>query len=104
MLDYDVFIREEGKNNDTQVTLLGLSTCGFCKRAVRWLKEQEVSFQYSYIDKIDKEVKEKIKSEIRERFDIKLLYPILIVEEKKTVTGFTPEKYRKALNRETEES
>ena len=103
MLDYDVFIQEDGKNNRARVTLLGLSTCGFCKRAVRWLKEQEIVFQYSYIDKIDREVKEKMKAEVREKFDIKLLYPILIVDEEEAVTGFTPDKYRNALKRGTEE-
>ena len=104
MLNYDVFIREDGTKNDKKVTLLGLSTCGFCKRAVRWLQEQEVAFQYVYIDKIDREIKEKIKEEVRETFDTKLLYPILIVDEEETVTGFTPEKYRTVLKMGTEEN
>ena len=97
MFEYMNFTGEKGKNGEKDLKVLALSTCGFCKRAIRFLKENDFSFKSIYIDKIEPDIKLRAKEEFWKAFDTKILYPVLIIDEKEVITGFTSDKYRKAL-------
>ena len=97
MFEYVSFTEEEGKNTEKDLKVLALSTCGFCKRAIRFLKENDIAFKSIYLDKIDPDIKLRVKEEFQKAFDTKVLYPVLIIDEEEVITGFTSDKYRKAL-------
>lgn len=78
----------EGPAKEHNLTLLALSTCGFCKSAMRFLNEKELTYSYIHVDKMDSALKEQLKEEFRSKFTERLLYPILIVDEKEVLTGF----------------
>jgi len=89
--------RVEGPLKDRKLTLLALSTCGFCKNAIRFLNDKGLSYAYIYVDTMDPDLKERLKEEFRSAFPDRLLYPVLIVDEKTVLTGFIEADWRKTL-------
>jgi len=97
MFEYIKFDQEKGDNKEKDVVLLALSTCGFCKRAIAFLKKNRIAFRRVYIDKLDPEIKQQLKDDFQKKFHFKMIYPLLILDEKETVTGFTTEKYKNSF-------
>ena len=55
------FEYEEGKKPPRELTLFALSTCGFCKSALRFLRRNQVAFKYLYLDKLELDTKKEVK-------------------------------------------
>jgi glutaredoxin len=88
MFDYINFETQEGENRERKITLLGLTTCSFCKRAKSFLDENKLGYDYLFLDKIDPEMKKRMKNEFSERYGKRLSYPTLIMENGELLTGF----------------
>ena len=88
MYDDIKFIEEDGKIATNELTVFALSTCGFCRRAMNFLRENEVKFRYVYIDKIDYEKKSKLKKELQEKFNKRVAFPFLVCNDEKAIVGF----------------
>lgn len=97
MIDSIEFTHEEGSRKQHSVVVYALSTCGFCKRALGFLKNNDVDFQYVYVDNLPADVKTSVKQELRERYQIRELFPTLIVDDSKATTGFDPEEWQRQL-------
>jgi ferredoxin-thioredoxin reductase catalytic subunit/glutaredoxin len=93
--------REEGIDIGKDLVMIALSTCGFCKRAIRFLRDNNIAFRYVYFDYLDSETKEKIKKELSNNFDEKLAFPFLIIDDRESMVGFNEEKYRDKLGLKT---
>jgi len=52
-------------NEHPQVKMYTISTCGFCKAAKAFLKEQGISFEFVDIDLLDREEKRRVLREAR---------------------------------------
>ncbi len=87
------FIQESGNTTGHEVTVYALSTCGFCKRALSYLKEKNVSFRYVYVDTLPQELRQELKTTLKDTFQRSLLYPYLVVDGNQVVTGFVKEKW-----------
>lgn len=87
----------DGPSADRKLVLLALSTCGFCKRAIRFLNDNGFSYSYIYVDKMEPEVKEQLKEEFRGSFTERLLYPALIINETEVLTGFIEADWKNSL-------
>ena len=74
-------IRVPGKNNKHKVLLYAISTCAWCKRAKKFLTENNIEYEYVDIDLCSKEDREKIREAILGRGG-RLSYPIVIVSSK----------------------
>lgn len=85
-----------GKNNKHRVLMYALSTCVWCKRAKRFLQENEIEYEYVDVDLHGKEEQGEIRSDILERGG-RLDYPTIIVDDKILITGFKEDKMREAL-------
>ncbi|HQO39707.1 MAG TPA: glutaredoxin family protein, partial [Spirochaetota bacterium] len=59
------FTYEEGKSKAGDVTVYALSTCAFCKKALKFLRENSISFRYVYVDELDYESREELKARLR---------------------------------------
>lgn len=79
----------DGENHRPQLTLYALSTCAFCEKAQDYLKQRSFSYDYIFLDTIDPEVKRAVKGELKENFGINAVFPILVIDEEKAITGFT---------------
>ncbi|TFG58979.1 MAG: glutaredoxin [Spirochaetales bacterium] len=88
MFDRFFLTQVDGTIKDHNLTLLALSTCGFCKSAMRFLNEKGIAYSYTFVDKMEPKLKEELKEEFRNKFNERLLYPILIKDDKEVLTGF----------------
>ncbi len=84
---------EEGKNNKQDLCLYALSTCGHCKRAMKYLKDNEIAFKWVYIDRIPLERKKKLKGDLKVKFDHRIAFPFLVVNQEKSIVGFMQNDY-----------
>ena len=91
------FVREDGSQGDLNLKLYALSTCGFCKRAIEFLKARKIQFQYIYLDKIDVDKKREIKADLKQKYKNLPVFPVLTVRDEQAVSGFREEEYRKVL-------
>lgn len=90
----------EGKNNQRNVTIFTLSTCMWCKKCKRWLKDHDVEYRYVDVDKIQYSQKSEIIDYLREKYDNRISYPYMVLDGgDKTVVGYSPNKYEKALGK-----
>ncbi len=99
-LEYD---RREGNTNGRKLTVFSLSTCGFCKRALSFLDKHGFSYRFIHLDQIEPERKRQVKDVLRTRFNISPIFPVLVVDDKRALTGFTEMQWRKELQLPTEE-
>lgn len=97
MIDKLEFTREEGSNKAHALTVYALSTCGFCKKAINFLKENDIAFQYIYLDKINPMVKQTVKSELKQKYESLPVFPILVIDDERAVSGFSEEKWKDIL-------
>ena len=91
------FIEEDGKIATNELTVFALSTCGFCRRGLNFLRENEVKFRYVYIDKIDFEIKSKLKKDLQEKFNKRIAFPFLVCNDDKACVGFVESEWREFI-------
>ena len=89
-------IKVLGRNNKHRVLMYAISTCGWCKRAKKFLIDNEIEYEYVDIDLCSKEEREKIRSDILSRGG-RLSYPTIIVDDTILITSFQEDKVREAL-------
>ena len=91
------YTRKNGGKQDYDLTVFTLSTCGFCKRALAFLESHGFAYRFIHLDTIAPETKRQVKETLRERFNITPIFPILVVDGKRALTGFTEPQWRKVL-------
>jgi glutaredoxin-like protein NrdH len=89
------FINETGSVNKGDVRVYALSTCAFCKKALQFLKVNSINFSYIYVDELDPKIKQKIKSELKEKFNRDVGFPFLVLNGTSVTVGFTEDVYKK---------
>lgn len=82
------------------MTVFSLSTCAFCRRAIEFLKNNDVQFKFVHLDLIDVDTKRSVKRELSERFDNIVVFPILVVDDQKAYSGFTESVWARAVDLE----
>ncbi|MBI9107506.1 MAG: glutaredoxin [Spirochaetales bacterium] len=97
MMDTSIFTRFEGSKSDKDLVFLGLSTCGFCKRAKAFLEEEDYAFSFVDIDKLDRDVRMSLKDDVKKRFTPDILYPMLIIDDADFLTGFKKDHWLEKL-------
>ena len=79
--------------------LYALSTCGFCKRALAFLRENSIDFLYTFVDKLEKKVVGDLREELMKKSDSQhVAYPFLISDDEKFLVGFDEEEYKAFFN------
>jgi glutaredoxin-like protein NrdH len=85
-----------GVNNKHKVMFYGLSTCVWCRRTRRFLEESGVAFDFVYLDLIEGEEREQVKSEVRQ-WNPSVSFPTLVINDSQAVIGFRTEQIAEAL-------
>ena len=88
------FTHEKGKNKPHEITVYALSTCGFCKRALAFLRENDIEFRFIYVDKQSPEIRIRIKKDLRDNFEERLGFPYVILNSKEAMVGFREEVWK----------
>jgi len=89
-------INVPGKNNKHKVLIYAISTCAWCKRAKKFLKDNSIQFEYVDVDLCTREDQEKVRDDILSRGG-RLSYPTIIVDNRILITGFQEDKIKEAL-------
>ncbi len=82
------FTHVQGKNEGKKLIMISLTTCGFCKKAMQFLNDNDFSFSFIYLDKVDPTEKKLLRSYVSKTFDAAITYPFLIIDNKKWISGF----------------
>jgi glutaredoxin-like protein NrdH len=88
MSDSVAFTHEEGRRKGRETTVYALSTCGFCKRGLQFLRDNSVDFSFVYVDDLPLETKNRIKQELRERFKKDVSFPFVVLDGEEALVGF----------------
>ena len=90
------YIKVPGKYKKHKVLIYAISTCIWCKRAKKFLRDQDIEYKYVDIDQCNVEDRSKIKNDILARGG-QLVYPTIIIDDKILINNFRIDKIRDAL-------
>jgi glutaredoxin-like protein NrdH len=85
-----------GTKNKHKVLLYAISTCGWCRRAKNYLKDNNVEYEYVDIDLCNTEDRNEIMNDIIGRGG-RLAYPTVVIDGKHLLTGPSPEQLAEVL-------
>jgi glutaredoxin len=86
----------EGSNKEHEVLLYAVSTCAWCKKAKKFLKDQNIEFQYVDVDLCNTEDRKEIYDDLARR-GRRPSFPTIIVDDETVITGFHEDQLREAL-------
>jgi glutaredoxin len=89
-------IHVSGKNKTHKVLMYAISTCAWCKMTKKFLKDNDIEYEYVDVDLANEGDHEKIADDIKKR-GASPSYPTLIVDDKTVITGFRKDKIKEAL-------
>lgn len=98
MIDKLEFSEYEGSVEKQDLALYALSTCAFCKKAIKFLQDHDIKFRYIYLDTINTMVKRTVKSELKTRYASLPVFPVLVIDDEEAVSGFSEEKWKEILD------
>lgn len=97
MFDYLTYTEVEGSDRRHDVEVYALSTCGFCKRALSFLKEKGIAYRYVHVDQVPVETKNRAKQELADKFKEHISFPFAVIDGTSTLVGFIEPDWRKTL-------
>jgi glutaredoxin len=86
----------QGSKNEHQIMFYGLSTCIWCKRTRQFLENQDVSFDFVYVDLFHGQERQELVGEIRQ-WNPAVSFPTIVVDNKQCVVGYKPDELKEAL-------
>ena len=89
--------RVPGKNRKHKVLLYTLSTCGWCKLAKKFCRDNEIEFEYIDVDLCSQEERAEIRKDVQRRGG-RFTYPIIIIDDQTLISGFHKDRLTEVLN------
>lgn len=86
-----------GKNNKHDIVFFGLTSCGFCKKALTFLDSHDADYRYIFVDTITIDEKVELKKNFMDQFGTKMLFPSAVIDDKKILTGFIKPSWESSL-------
>ena len=78
-----------------KIHLYTLSTCGWCKRAKRFLEEHKVDAQITDVDLLEGEEKEEARAEVA-KHNPRRSYPTLVIDDQ-VIVGYDEDRMKELL-------
>ncbi len=89
-------VKVVGTNNHHKVFLYTLSTCSWCRLTKKFLKENNIEYEYVDVDLASEESREEVRREAI-RSGGGLTYPLIIIDNKRRISGFRKDEIKAAL-------
>jgi glutaredoxin len=89
-------VKVSGKNSKHKVLVYAISTCAWCKQTKKFLKDNNIEYEYLDVDLCDDEDREKVRKDIISKGG-RLSYPAIIIDDKTLINGFHTDKIQEAL-------
>jgi len=91
------YTTESGSVSAHTVVVYALSTCGFCKQALNWLREKNVTFSFIYLDQIEFAKKEEVKKRLFDEHQKRILFPFAIIDNTTVLAGFNKQDWEEKI-------
>ncbi|MBN1485138.1 MAG: glutaredoxin family protein [Chloroflexia bacterium] len=85
-----------GRKDQHQVLLYALSTCIWCRRTRQLLEDEDVAFDYVYVDLVEGTEREQVMTEVRQ-YNSRGSMPTIVVDQEQVIVGYKPERIREVL-------
>jgi len=85
-----------GSHNERPVQFYGLSTCVWCKRTRQFLEDNDVAFNFVYVDLLKGQDRQEAIETVRE-WNRATSFPTVIVNEERVIVGYKPDEIKEAL-------
>jgi glutaredoxin-like protein NrdH len=79
-----------------KVMLYALSTCGWCKKTRQFLDDNDVEYDFVYVDLLKGEEKEEVLAKVRQ-WNPRASFPTVVVDDAECVVGFKEDRLRELL-------
>lgn len=79
-----------------KVKLFALSTCGWCKRAKRFLNEHNVEYDFTDVDLLTGAEKDRCMQELQ-KWNPRRNFPTIVIDDEVVIVGYKEDQLRKAL-------
>jgi glutaredoxin len=79
-----------------KVVLYALSTCGWCKKAKRFLDDNDVEYELTYVDLLKGEKKDQALVQIK-KWNPRRSFPTIVIDDKEGIRGFKEARLREVL-------
>ncbi len=86
----------QGTHDKHQTIFYGLSTCVWCRRTRKFLEDQQVQFDYVYIDKLEGQERAEAIEQVR-NWNAAVSFPTVVIGDSVCVVGYKPEKLKEVL-------
>ncbi len=79
-----------------KVMLYALSTCGWCKKTKNFLDDNNVEYEYEYVDLLKGAERENIMQEVQ-KWNPRRSFPTVVVDDKDVIVGFKVDDLKETL-------
>jgi glutaredoxin len=86
----------EGTNNAHKVMLFALSTCGWCRRTRQFFEDNDIAYDYIYVDLLTGDPRREVLEELK-KWTSRRAFPTVVIDEDQVLVGLDEDKLRKAL-------
>lgn len=93
----EMFESVNGSIDAGDIMIFALSTCGFCKRALAFLRQNSITFRYLYFDDLQDDVKNEIREYLMNTFNKTLRFPFLVYNNERCLVGFDEDEWKSLL-------
>ena len=98
MLEGLDFTLEDGEKNPCDITVYALSTCGFCKKGLAFLRDNNLKFKFIYVDQMAQDLRMRTKKELSDRYNERIGFPFVVIDNgDKILVGFKEEKWKETF-------
>lgn len=80
------------------VFLYALSTCIHCKNTKKFLDNENIDYDYIYVDKLTGDEREKVIEEVK-KYNPKISFPTLVIDGEKIIVGLNKEEILEACGK-----
>ncbi len=86
----------DGSRTGHRVKFYGLSTCGWCRKTRQFLEDNDVSFDFIYVDLVPKGERGEVLEELT-RWNPNRNFPTVVIDDDKVVVGYNPDSLKTEL-------
>ena len=85
-----------GSHNERSVVFYGLSTCVWCKRTRKLLEDNDVAFDFVYVDLLKGDERKEAVDKVRQ-WNRAGSFPTVVVNGERCVVGYKPDEIKEVL-------
>jgi len=94
------FEEVSGENDVHDVKIFTISTCGWCKKVKKLLKELDVKYRYVDIDNIEGDKSKEIRDELKE-YNPNISTPTMVIDKgEEVIIGYQKDRIKEVLEDE----